>query len=38
MKMDLKEILCGGRDCIYLGHNSDQWRDFVNTVMSLWVP
>jgi hypothetical protein len=36
--MDLKEIGCGGRDCIYLGQDSDQWKDLVNTVMSLRVP
>jgi hypothetical protein len=31
MKMDLREIECGGMDWIFM----DQWRALMNTVMKL---
>jgi hypothetical protein len=33
--MDLREILWGGMDWIYLAQDRDQWRALVNTVMNL---
>jgi hypothetical protein len=36
IKMDLREIRCGGLDWIDLVQDGDQWRDLVNTVMNLW--
>jgi hypothetical protein len=38
VKMDLREIRCGGMDWIDLAQDRDQWRALVNTVMSLRVP
>jgi hypothetical protein len=38
IKMDLREILWGGMDWIYLAEDRDQWRALVNTVMNLRVP
>jgi hypothetical protein len=38
IKMDLREIGCGGMDWTNLAQYRDQWRDFVNTVMNLRVP
>jgi hypothetical protein len=38
IKMDLREIECGGMDWIDLAHDRDQWRAIVNTVMNLRVP
>jgi hypothetical protein len=37
-KTDLKVIWWGGMDWIYLARDRDQWRIFVNTVMTLQVP
>jgi hypothetical protein len=37
IKMDLREIGCGGMDCIDLAQDRDQWRDLVNPVMNLQV-
>jgi hypothetical protein len=36
--MDLREILSGGINWIYLAQDRDQWRAAANTVMKLWVP
>jgi hypothetical protein len=36
--MDLRETGWGGMDWIELGHDKDQWRVLVKTVMNLWVP
>jgi hypothetical protein len=37
--MYLREIgWGGGMDWIDMAQDRDQWRDLVNTVMSLWVP
>jgi hypothetical protein len=35
--MDLREIMWGGMDWIYLAEDRDQWRALVNTLMNLWV-
>jgi hypothetical protein len=37
-RMDLREIMWEGLDCIHLAQGGDRWRDFVNTVMNLRVP
>jgi hypothetical protein len=38
IKMDLRDIGWGGMDWIDLGHDTNQWRALVNTVMNLRVP
>jgi hypothetical protein len=38
IKMDLRDIGCGGTDWIDLTQDKDQWRDLVNAVMNLRVP
>jgi hypothetical protein len=37
-KMDVRELIWGGKDCINLAHDRGQWCAPVNTVMSLLVP
>jgi hypothetical protein len=37
IKMDLREIKCGGMGWMDLVHDTDQWRAFGNTVMNLLV-
>jgi hypothetical protein len=37
IKMDLREIEWGDMDWIGLAEDRDQWRAFVNTIMSLLV-
>jgi hypothetical protein len=37
IKMDLREIGCGGMVLIYVAQDRDQWRAVVNTVMRLKV-
>jgi hypothetical protein len=38
IRMDRREIECGGMDWIDLAQDRDQWRALVNTVMKLRVP
>ena len=38
IKMDLKEVECGGRDWIELAQDKNRWRTLVNAVMNLRVP
>jgi hypothetical protein len=38
IKMDLREIGCGGMDWIDLAQDRDQWKAFVNMLLNLWVP
>jgi hypothetical protein len=36
IKVDFKEIGCGGMDWIQLAQNMDQWMALVNTVIEQW--
>ena len=38
IKMDFKEVGCGGMNWIKLAQDRDRWRALVNVVMNLWVP
>jgi hypothetical protein len=38
IRMNFREIGCGGIDWIDLAQDRDQWRTLVNTVMNLRVP
>jgi hypothetical protein len=38
IKMDLREIGIDGANWIQLAQDRVQWRDFVSTVMNLWIP
>jgi hypothetical protein len=38
IKIDLREIGCGGMDWIDLAESRNQWRALVNKVMNLQVP
>jgi hypothetical protein len=38
IKMDLRDVGCGGMDWIDLTQDRDQWMALVNTVMNLRVP
>jgi hypothetical protein len=38
IKLDLREIGIDGANWIQLAQDRVQWRDFVNTVINLWIP
>jgi len=38
IKMDLKEVGCGGLDWIELAQDRDRWRALVNVIISCWFP
>jgi hypothetical protein len=38
IRMDLREIGLEAVDWIHVAQDRDRWRDFVNTVMKLWLP
>jgi hypothetical protein len=38
IKMDLKEVGCGGMDWICLAQDRDRWQALLNAVMNLQVP
>jgi hypothetical protein len=37
IKMDLKEVGCGGMDCIKQAQDTDRWRALINALMNLRV-
>jgi hypothetical protein len=38
IKIDLRDIVMDGANCIWLAEDRVQWQAFVNMVMNLWVP
>ena len=38
IKMDLREVVGVGGDCMELAQDRERWRALVSTVMNFWVP
>ena len=38
IKMEFKEVGCGGMNWIEMAQDRERWWAFVNVVMNLWVP
>jgi hypothetical protein len=36
-KIYLREVGCGGMDCMDMAEGKEKWRAVVNEVMNLWV-
>ena len=38
IKMDIREVVCGGKDWIDMSQDEDRWWALVNAAMNLRVP